>query len=144
MAKFIERDDFIEIRNLAKKYGMSVADFGRSIARQAEGASWSRGRNVRLTEDEYEYIRSMAEANSMSIRSFCGLACRAFLKLGEDNVPIKYSSERGNARIKRAEAAFCNSDDEFAMLRIANKYEIPIASLIRYCATKFDGKNINL
>ena len=59
--RVIEREDFSTIRQLAKKYNMNVAEFGRAIVRQSER---SVGRAIRLTESEYEYIKKTAEKNN--------------------------------------------------------------------------------
>lgn len=56
--KVIEREDFTVIREMAKKYNMNVADFGRSIVRQSERAI---GRAIRVTEKEDTYIKNMAK-----------------------------------------------------------------------------------
>lgn len=43
---------------MAKKYNMNVADFGRSIVGQSERTL---GRAIRVTENEYNYIKDTAE-----------------------------------------------------------------------------------
>ena len=50
----IEREDFKIIRELAKKYNLSVADFGRSIVRQSDRAI---GREIRVTKKESDFIK---------------------------------------------------------------------------------------
>lgn len=135
--RVIEREDFTVIREMAKKYNMNVADFGRSIVRQSERTM---GRAIRVTENEYNYIKDTAEKNEMSTARFCALACHAYLAAKENgNIPIEYHAGKEN-RTKRLEARIYNSNDEEELLKIASEYSIKISALIRYCALHFDGK----
>lgn len=138
--RMIERDDFATVRQLAKKYNMNVADFGRCIVRQSER---SVGRAIRLTEKEYEYIKNTAEKNNMSAARFCALACHAYLDIKDRSIPIEYNSDN-EKRTKRLEARIYNSTDETELLKIASEYSMKISALIRYCALHFDGKVIDL
>lgn len=138
-SKLIEREDFLIIRELAKKYNMTVADLGRSIVRQAERNT---GRTIRLTESEYRYITQTAEKNNMTVTRFCALACHAFLELDEKGIPIESQKEAN--KTKRIEVKFYNNTDEMALMKIATEYSMKISALIRYCAMRFDGEKIIL
>lgn len=138
--RIIEREDFSIIRQLAKKYNMNVADFGRLIVRQSER---SVGRAIRLTEREYDYIRNTATKNNMSAARFCALACHAYLGESNRDIPIEYRMDDEN-RTKRLEARIYNTNDEIELLNIATQYSMKISALIRYCALHFDGKEIDL
>lgn len=140
MSRLIERNDFLEIRQLAKKYNMNVADFGRSIVRQAERNA---GRAVRLTESEYKYIKETAKTNNLTVTRFCALACHAYLEAENKTIPIEDRTDNQN-RTKRIEARFYNNSDEIELTNIATEYSMKISALIRYCALNFDGKKINL
>lgn len=138
--KLIEREDYTVIRMLAKKYNMNVADFGRSIVRQSER---SVARAIRLTENEYEYIKQTACDNNMSAARFCALACHAFIEADNKILPIEERNDSEN-RTKRIEARIYNGADETELVKYATNYSVKISSLIRYCALHFDGKNIQL
>lgn len=138
--KVIEREDFTVIREMAKKYNMNVADFGRSIVRQSERAI---GRAIRVTEKEDIYIKDMAKKNKMSVARFFALACHVYLSDKENRyIPVEYHAGKDN-RTKRLEARIYNSNDEEELLKIASEYSIKISALIRYCALHFDGEKMN-
>lgn len=140
MSRLIERDDFQEIRQLAKKYNMSVAEFGRTIARQTER---NRGWTIHLTDEEYNYIKHTAEKNNMTVARFGDLACRAFLK--SDKKPVLDACAKyGENRTKKLAVRIYNSSDETEIAKLAIEYKVKIGALIRYCVLRFDGKNINL
>ena len=140
-SKLIEREDFLTVRELAKKYNMTVADFGRSIVRQADRSA---GRAVRLSEVEYNYITEMATKNNMTVTRFCALACHAFIESENKAIPIEnIVTEKAN-RTKRIEARFYNMADEAEMVKTSIEYSMKISALIRYCAMRYDGNNINL
>ena len=136
----IEREDFKIIRELAKKYNLSVADFGRSIVRQSDRAI---GRAIRVTKKESDFIKNTAEKNKMSTARFCALACHVYLA-DKDNrhLPMEYRTDT-EKRTERIEARIYNGKDEEDLLKIAAEYSIKISALIRYCALHFDGKKIN-
>ena len=141
MSKVIERDDLQEVRRLAKKYNMSVADFGRSVVRQAER---NETRTVRLSEVEYNYIVQTAKRNGVSVGRFCALACHAFLTSETRDTLPRERAEDGGMRTKRIAARFDNVAEEAEIIRIATEYSMKVSALIRYCALKFDGEKINL
>lgn len=138
--KIIEREDYSLVRMLAKKYNMNVADFGRSIVRQSER---SVGRAIRLTENEYEYIKQTAKNNNMSAARFCALACHSFIELENKIIPIEERAD-DKTRTKRIEARIYNGADETELVKYATMYSVKISSLIRYCAVHFDGSSIRL
>lgn len=133
--KIISREDYTIIRDIAKKYNMTVADFGRSIVRQSERA---KGRAIRLSDEEFERIKFIADLHNMTVARFCGCACRAYIELDEKTIPIENDTSRRNRRI---EARIYNASDEAELIKIANNYSMKISSLIRYCALHFDGNN---
>jgi len=136
--RLIEREDYSVIRDLAKKYNLNVADFGRSIVRQSER---SVARAIRLTENEYNYIMQTAKDNNMSAARFCALACHSFLSENNKYVPI-LETAADSKKTKRIEARIYNGADEAELLKYATAYSIKISSLIRYCAVHFDGSHI--
>jgi len=141
MSRLIERNDFFIIRELAKKYNMNVADFGRSIVRQAERNA---GRTVRLTESEYKYIKRTAKENDMTATRFCALACHAFLNVNNRSMPIDHRTDKEERRTKRLEVKLHNNADEIELTKIATEYSMKISSLIRYCSVRFNGTDIIL
>lgn len=141
MSKLIERVDYAKIRELAKKYNMSVGEFGRAIVRQSERST---GRAVRLTESEYRYIKETAKQKNLSIARFCSLACHAFLETKNRSIPIEERMDDQENRTKRIEARLYNSSDEIELIKISTEYSMKISALIRYCAIRFDGEKIKL
>lgn len=131
--KIIEREDYFIIRDIAKKYNMSIADLGRSIVRQSER---TKGRAIRLSDTEYNYIKSLANYKNMTVSKFCGYACKAYIELDKKNIPIEIVTTK---RDKRIEVRIYNSDDEVQLIKLANDFGMKISSLIRYCALHFDG-----
>ncbi len=134
--KIIEREDYSIIRDIAKKYNMSIADFGRSIVRQSER---TKGRAIRLSDAEYNYIKSLANYKNMTVSRFCSCACKAYIEFDKKNIPIEIDTTR---RDKRIEVRIYNADDEAQLIKLANNFGMKISSLIRYCALHFDGNNI--
>lgn len=141
MGRLIERDDYYEIRQLAKKYNMSIADFGRTIVRQAERRE---ARAVRVTEAEYDHIKRTAEKNKMTMGQFLGLACRAYLQMENRSIPLKGRAEDGAVRTKRTFARIYSPADEMELMQLATEYGMAVTTLIRYCAMRFDGEKINV
>ena len=138
--RMIDRDDMRKLNDMAKKYNMSISDFGRAMVRQSER---SIGRAVRLSESEYKYIRETAQKNNLPAARFIALACHAFAKIENKSIPIEYRVDRGN-RTKRLEARIYNNADEAEIVRTATAYSMKISTLIRFCAMHFDGKEIHL
>ena len=140
MSRLIGREDFQEVRQLAKKYDMSVAEFGRAVARQAER---QRGLTIHLTEDEYNYIKNTAEKNNVTVARFGDLACRAFLKL-EKKPALDGWGKYGENRTKKLAVRIYNGSDETEIAKLAIEHRVKMAALVRYCVLHFDGKNINV
>ena len=147
MSRFINQDDYAILRSIAKKYSMSMGDFGREITRQAKKNERKIGRAVRFTEQEYDHIRRMAKRSDVPASEFCALACNAFLAKELDNLPTDYRAKKDGVettRDKRLEVRFCVDADEIKVLNYANERGIKFSALVRYCALRFDGKEINV
>ena len=137
--KLIEQSDMRTIKELAKKYNMSVADFGRSIVRVAER---NQGRAVRLSDEEYEHIYEASKRIGCTMTQFCSLACHTFLNTKEKRIDyISDAAEKTN-RTKRIEVRILNAAEDAELMKYATEYSMKISTLIRYCAIHFDGREV--
>jgi len=140
---FISQEDMLTMRGIATRYDMSLYDFIHAVERQAVG---NLSRWVRLTESEYECIIEKVKKNGTTITRWCCLAVRSFIQSNDADITIIFNAERDyeGKRNKRIRVMPRNKKEDADILRAALLYNISVSSLIRYCALRFDGTNVNI
>lgn len=73
----IENEDIKVLEKLAKKYDMSIVDFGKAIVSQTKKYNQ---RMFRVSESEYKEIAKKAERVGMNLMRYCEYSCTVFLK----------------------------------------------------------------
>jgi len=136
----IDDKDLQTIQQIASKYNISVSDFARLVARQAENKL---SRYVRLSEVEYETLKRRVKEQNTTITGWCYLACKYFIHSNDaqakfiDKVELK--SRTGNL-VKRICVSVKNKHEDTELVALANSFGVDVTVLIRYCAMRFDGK----
>jgi hypothetical protein len=134
--KLISHNDMKVVRELAEKHNMSVADFGRSVVRQAER---NLSRQIRVTDEEYNMIAEKAKVHGVNMSRWCSLACSDFITSEKkEKFFSDFDADKG-CRNKRIAVAIRNQKEETELMNIAIMYSIKISTLIRYCALHYDG-----
>ena len=72
----IKNEDIKVLENLAKKYDMSIVDFGKAIVSQTKKYNQ---RMFRVSESEYKEIAKKAERAGMNLMRYCEYSCTVFL-----------------------------------------------------------------
>lgn len=131
MTRNIEMKDMKAIQEIAQRYDMSLVEFGRTIITQTKKRTQ---RQIRVSEHEYEIISAKAEAKGLNLMRYCDYACNEFLK--KKVIDKDYFDYRtyGEGRKKRIAVEFKDSEVEASLLSVADKHDIEIGTLIRYCA----------
>jgi hypothetical protein len=140
----IAYEDMKIIKNLAGKYDVKVADFGKLITRQSVIGTIPY-RQVRVSDDEFKIISNKAENHGVTITKWCNLAFQSLLKSdkkSKNKIFYEVNSNKAGKRNKRIGVSIRKVADETKLLRISDKYSIPISTLFRYCALRFDGESI--
>lgn len=138
MAGKIELKDIKTIEEIAKKYNMSMVEFGRAVIAQSKVRN---ERQYRVSEEEFDMISEMAEGCGMTRMGYSEAACERFIKEGrEDPAVVKFeigSTRYGLGRNKRITVRFSDEKVENKLVEIAAEYKIDMGSLIRYCALNY-------
>ncbi|BAL01882.1 hypothetical protein OBV_p-00270 (plasmid) [Oscillibacter valericigenes Sjm18-20] len=137
--RLIEQNDMRTIKELAIKYNMSVADFGRSIVRVAER---NPGRSVRLSREEYKHIYDVSKRIGCTMTQFCSMACHSFLNEKNKRIDFITDAAEKTNRTCRIEVRILNTAEDAELLKYATEYSMKISTLIRYCAVHFDGRKL--
>lgn len=140
--KNIERSinlkDLEVIEEIAKKYNMTMKQFGREMLREFKV---TKERQYRVSAEELELIKKRAEACGLSMQEYSAAACEYFLKKNElDPAIIKFeigSASYGQGRDKRTNVSFSDENVEIALEKLADENKIPFGSLVRYCVMKY-------
>lgn len=137
--KLISHEDMKVVRELAENYNMSVADFGRSVVRQAER---NLSRQIRVTDEEYNMISEKAKAHGVNMSRWCSIACSDFITSDKkDRFFSDFDADKA-CRNKRIAVAIRNQKEETELMNIAIMYSIKISTLIRYCSLHYDGDGV--
>ena len=140
MSRIIGGNDMMIVKEMADKYNLSVADFGREITKQN---SRNPGRQMRLTEDENRMIRKRANTMNLSMSRYCELCCTSFIhkyENGEVDTLTFYENcrRKGDKRTVRVSVTIYNRKNETKLLHIAQEFSVKLSTLIRYCALTED------
>ncbi len=137
--KVLTPEDFSTVCQMARRYGVEVADLGRIIIRQVRRR---KARAIRFTEDEMAYIRRTAAQNKLPVATFIGKACHEYLQLKKRQKPLLLPKKKGDKylRDERIEARMVNGEDERRLYALARRHSTTISGVIRFCALHFDGE----
>ena len=108
----IKNEDIKVLENLAKKYDMSIVDFGKAIVSQTK-----------------KYNQRMR---------YCEYSCTVFLKEKKIDENFFCKKKYGKDRVKRIAVSFRNQETESEFVEFAEQCNIEIGTLIRYCALMND------
>lgn len=133
--KLIDSADVSYIKKLSEKYDMSLVNFCHIVIRQ-EGNNLTR--QIRVTDEEFEIIKDKAKKNKLNMSKYCSLACSNFLKSGFNNISVSDFTIEKSKRTKRIGVTLRNQGEEYELMKIATKFSIKIATLIRYCALNYN------
>lgn len=141
MIKKIEQEDMIVIEKIARKYNMTMVDFGRAVIAQSKVTN---ERQYRVSEEEFDIISAYAEDKGLTRMAYSEAACKHLLKLLDDGAAdpavVKFeigSTRYGQNRTKRIAVRFDDKEAESKLMKIAGDYKIDVGSLIRYCALNY-------
>ena len=79
----ISEKDISVLDNIAKQYGLSLADFGKAIVTHARMKTRGKHRQFRVSEHEYDLIFQKAKMKGTTVSNYCEEACRVFLEHGK-------------------------------------------------------------
>ena len=130
----ITKEDMNLIEEMAKRYDVSVAQFGKLVSSQMKT---TKERQFRVSLEEDEIIVEKANSKGMTKMKYCEYACSRFLKSKNIDKSFFMKDWYGKNRIKRIAVQFSDVDMELEMLKVAEKYGIDIGTLLRYCALNF-------
>lgn len=131
----IKNEDIKMLENLAKKYDMSIVDFGKAIVSQTKKYNQ---RMFRVSESEYKEIAKKAERAGMNLMRYCEYSCAVFLKEKKIDENFFCKKKYGKDRVKRIAVSFRNQETESEFVEFAEQCNIEIGTLIRYCALMND------
>lgn len=134
MSELIKSNDLIVIEEIATRYGMSIAEFGKLITNQTRKKTT---RQIRVSDEEFENIITKAKEKNLSVDGYCELACRRFISNMELKEDFFVGRSYGKKRDKRITIKFKDESLENNILNAANNFNVDVGSLIRYCVIKF-------
>ena len=139
--KILSDDDMITIRRLAKKYSMSVTEFGRTISKVGTSTF---NRHIRTNNDEYATIKNKAEMAQLSMSAYCVKAAACLVKSGIESINFTLLNDKrdkknsDNKRTQRISISFPSERAYKEICDIATQYNIKYATLIRYSLIHYD------
>lgn len=134
MNKIIDIKDMELLEAMAQKYNLTTVELGKTIVNQLKKRN---ERQFRVSEKEFEKISQNAERNGYSVLSFCEFACNSFLNNKNLSEEFFGSRRYGEGRTKRISVSFKDANVEKELLEVAERFNIDVGALIRYCALNF-------
>lgn len=134
----IDETDMSVIETIAKKYKMSVVEFGRFLGKSsnAKGVRF----HVRFTVDEMEIVNNKASYMGTSRSKLCAHAWKDFLDSGaykKFNVRDVKGKDDESGRTERICVIFQEPEEFEKLQEIAASYSIPFSALLRYCVLNY-------
>lgn len=134
--KVIKKNDLKIIEDIAKKYDMSLVEFGRFIGKLKNEKGVRH--HVRFSDDELTYVDKKAKDLNLSRSEYCFDAAKYFIqKEVYKKVDVKDLREANGDRGKRVCVSFTNGKEYINMWQLAKGFSIPFSTLIRYCALNY-------
>lgn len=134
----IESKDMNAIEKIAKKYNVTMVEFGRAVIAQSKVRD---ERQYRVSAEEFDLITEKAKRRGMTRMGYSEAACEEFLNILQEGITdaavVKFeigSTRYGQGRTKRITVRFNDEKVEDELVKIAAEYMIDMGSLIRYCA----------
>lgn len=136
----VREEDLLVLRELAKKYDMTVDKFCNTVLETNIGTM----RQIRFTEEEHSLIKSISKSLSLTFNAFINLCLREYLENKDEKSLDKQDMLMhldGKRREKRVNVDFNNIIFAQKLNRMALHYGMKLPSFVRYIVFKYIHEN---
>lgn len=136
--RLLSDKDLEQIKAIANKYNMSMADLGKMLSRRKMTLPRFQ---ITCTDEEYEIIKRKADEKVLSLSQYCqknfsiAIMPENIEKLNLMEIYTEFRKSKAKRVDRKRITVILNDNDEFVKVKeISKKWNIPLSSFMRYVA----------